>query len=38
MRDCERLERQRESGDIRAGWENSFGEGRPLPDEQKTPA
>ena len=38
MRDCERLERQRESGDIRAGWETSFGEGRPLPDEEKTPA
>ena len=38
MRDCERLERQRETGDIRAGWETSFGEDRPLPDEQKTPA
>jgi monovalent cation:proton antiporter-2 (CPA2) family protein len=38
MRDCERLERQGESGDIRAGWENSFGEGRPLADEQSRPA
>ena len=38
MRDCERLERQRETGDIRAGWETSFGEGRPLPDEEKAPA
>ena len=38
MRDCERLERQGESGDIRAGWETSFGEDRPLPDEQPTPA
>jgi voltage-gated potassium channel Kch len=38
MRDCERLELQRESGDIRAGWETSFGEGRPLPDEEATPA
>ena len=38
MRDCDRLERQQESGDLRAGWENSFGEGRPLPDEEPTPA
>jgi len=38
MRDCERLERQQESGDIRAGWETSFGEGRPLPDEKSAPA
>jgi monovalent cation:proton antiporter-2 (CPA2) family protein len=38
MRDCERLERQQRTGDIRAGWENSFGEGRPLPDEEATPA
>ncbi|HEY7005668.1 MAG TPA: monovalent cation:proton antiporter-2 (CPA2) family protein [Sphingomicrobium sp.] len=38
MRDCDRLERQRETGDIRAGWETSFGEGRPLPDEEATPA
>src|SRR5689334_5492237 len=38
LRDCDRLERQRETGDIRAGWETSFGEGRPLPDETATPA
>ena len=38
MRDCERLERQQETGDIRAGWETSFGENRPLPDEEPTPA
>ncbi len=38
LRDCDRLERQRETGDIRAGWENSFGDGRPLPDEKATPA
>ena len=34
MRDCDRLERQRETGDIRAGWETSFGEDRALPDEE----
>jgi voltage-gated potassium channel Kch len=38
MRDCERLERQRETGDIRAGWETSFGEDRHLPDQEATPA
>jgi monovalent cation:proton antiporter-2 (CPA2) family protein len=38
IRDCDRLERQRESGDVRAGWETSFGEGRALPDEEATPA
>src|SRR3954447_26566044 len=38
LRDCERLERQRESGDLRAGWETSFGEDRALPDEEPTPA
>jgi glutathione-regulated potassium-efflux system protein KefB len=38
MRDCDRLERQQETGDIRAGWETSFGEDRPLPDEEPTPA
>jgi monovalent cation:proton antiporter-2 (CPA2) family protein len=38
MRDCERLERQQESGDIRAGWETSFGTDRSLPDEEATPA
>ena len=31
-RDCERLERQSATGDIRAGWERSFGEDRALPD------
>ena len=38
MRDCERLERQQETGDIRAGWETSFGANRPLPDEKPTAA
>ena len=38
MRDCERLERQQETGDIRAGWETAFGANRPLPDEEATPA
>ena len=33
MRDCERLERQAATGDIRAGWETSFAEDRPLPEE-----
>ncbi len=34
MRDCERLERQAASGDIKAGWETSFAVDRPLSDEQ----
>lgn len=34
MRDCERLERQAATGDLRAGWENSFAEDRPLPEEE----
>jgi len=38
MRDCDRLERQQETGDLRAGWENTFGEDRPLPDEEANPA
>ena len=38
LRDCDRLERQRETGDIRAGWETSFGADRPLPDEERAPA
>jgi voltage-gated potassium channel Kch len=38
MRDCDRLERQRETGDLKAGWDTSFGEDRPLPDEEATPA
>jgi len=38
LRDCDRLERQRATGNVREGWETSFGEDRPLPDEQATPA
>jgi voltage-gated potassium channel Kch len=38
LRDCDRLERQQETGDIRAGWETAFGQDRPLPDEEATPA
>ena len=38
IRDCDRLERQRATGDIRAGWETSFGEDRSLPDEEAAPA
>jgi voltage-gated potassium channel Kch len=34
LRDCERLERQFASGDVRAGWERAFAEGRALPDEK----
>jgi monovalent cation:proton antiporter-2 (CPA2) family protein len=33
LRDCERLERQSETGDLRAGLERSFGPDRALPDE-----
>jgi len=33
MRDCQRLERQAATGDIRAGWDTAFGADRPLPDE-----
>ena len=33
MRDCERLERQAETGDIKAGWERAFTPDRALPDE-----
>jgi hypothetical protein len=32
MRDCDRLERQSRTGDIRAGWETAFGADRALPD------
>jgi glutathione-regulated potassium-efflux system protein KefB len=32
-RDCERLERQSATGDIRAGWERAFAPGRSLPDK-----
>ncbi len=34
MRDCERLERQSESGDIKAGWERAFAADRPLDEEE----
>jgi voltage-gated potassium channel Kch len=33
LRDCERLERQSEAGDLHAGEERSFGPGRSLPDQ-----
>jgi hypothetical protein len=33
LRDCERLERQSATGDVRAGWERAFAEDRALPDE-----
>ena len=33
LRDCERLERQSETGDLHAGEERSFGADRALPDE-----
>ena len=39
MRDCDRLERQSRTGDIRAGWDTAFGVGRALPDdEERSPA
>ena len=38
LRDCDRLERQGETGDLRAGWETAFSEDRSLPDEEPTPA
>jgi hypothetical protein len=34
MRDCTRLERQAATGDLKAGWETSFAEDRPLQEEQ----
>ena len=34
LRDCERLERQAETGDLRAGLERSFGPDRALPEEE----
>ena len=34
LRDCERLERQAATGDLRAGLERSFGPDRSLPDEE----
>jgi glutathione-regulated potassium-efflux system protein KefB len=33
-RDCERLERQAETGDIKAGWERAFTAERSLPEEE----
>jgi glutathione-regulated potassium-efflux system protein KefB len=33
LRDCERLERQSETGDLHAGQERSFSHDRALPDE-----
>jgi monovalent cation:proton antiporter-2 (CPA2) family protein len=33
MRDCDRLELQGETGDVRAGWETAFAADRPLPGE-----
>ena len=38
LRDCERLERQAETGDIRAGQERSFGPDRGLPEEEPSAA
>ena len=37
MRDCDRLERQSATGDIRAGWDTAFAADRPLPDEVPVP-
>jgi monovalent cation:proton antiporter-2 (CPA2) family protein len=37
-RDCERLERQAASGDIRAGWERAFAPDRALDDEDGVPS
>jgi voltage-gated potassium channel Kch len=34
MRDCERLERQAKTGDIKAGWDRAFKPDAPLPDEE----
>jgi voltage-gated potassium channel Kch len=33
-RDCERLERQASTGDIKAGWETAFTADRPLPEQE----
>jgi glutathione-regulated potassium-efflux system protein KefB len=39
MRDCDRLERQASTGDLKAGWETAFSEDRQLPEEDiPTPA
>jgi glutathione-regulated potassium-efflux system protein KefB len=37
MRDCDRLEQQAATGDIRAGWDTAFAADRPLPDEVPLP-
>src|SRR4051794_13751802 len=37
LRDCERLERQTETGDVRAGWERAFAADRPLADDEPAP-
>src|SRR6202008_5179587 len=34
MRDCERLERQAETGDLKAGWDRAFKPDSALPDEE----
>ncbi len=34
MRDCERLERQSATGDLKAGWETAFAPERPLPEDE----
>jgi glutathione-regulated potassium-efflux system protein KefB len=36
-RDCQRLERQSSTGDLRAGWETAFAPDRPLPESEKIP-
>jgi hypothetical protein len=36
-RDCERLERQAATGNIKAGWETAFGPDHSLPDEEQIP-
>src|SRR5439155_11897745 len=38
MRDCERLELQTSTGDLRSGRERIFGANRSLPDEEEAPA
>ena len=38
LRDCERLERQASTGDLRAGLERSFAPDRPLGDPESSPA
>jgi voltage-gated potassium channel Kch len=38
MRDCDRLERQSQTGDLRAGWETAFAADRALPDEKEVEA